>query len=92
MRLTHSYSSIKLFENCPKRYELQRIQKVLIDEGGEASIYGDRVHKSLETRLKEDTDLPQELGRYEGLCRAVEKLVAMGGELHIEKELVLNDN
>lgn len=92
MRLTHSYSSIKLFENCPKRYELQRIQKVLVDEGGEASIYGDRVHKSLETRLKEDTDLPQELERYEELCRAVEKLVSLGGELHIEKELVLNDN
>jgi RecB family exonuclease len=92
MRLAHSYSSIKLFENCPQRYYRQRIIKDIKDESSDASVYGDRVHKMLEERLKSDAELPQEVERYESLCRAVEKLVAIGGQLHIEKELVLTEN
>lgn len=90
MRLSHSYSAIKLYENCPLRYFRQRIVKDVIDEGGEASKYGERVHAFLESRLKGE-DLPQEVAQYEILCQAVEKL-AKGGELYIEKELVLTEN
>lgn len=67
----------------------QRVVKDIVDEGGEASINGERIHKFLEDRLKENTDLPQEVAHYEPLCKAVEQL-AGAGELHIEKELVLN--
>ena len=91
MRLSHYYSSIKLYENCPLRYFRQRIVKDVIDEGGEASKYGERVHAFLETRLKENTLLPQEVAHYESLCSSVER-IAQGGELCIEKELVLTDN
>ena len=90
--LSHSYSSIKLYENCPLRYYRQRVLKDIKDEGGDASLYGERIHKMLEDRLRENADLPQEAEKYEQLCAAVEKLVAAGGELHIEKELVLNEN
>lgn len=90
--LSHSYSSIKLYENCPLRYYRQRVLKDIKDEGGDASLYGERVHKMLEDRLREHADLPQEAEKYEALCTAVEQLVASGGELHIEKELVLNEN
>ena len=44
MKLAHSYSSIKLFENCPLRYYRQRIKKDVVDEGGEASKHGERIH------------------------------------------------
>jgi hypothetical protein len=91
MRLSHSYSSIKLYENCPQRYYRQRITKDVVDEGGEASRHGERVHTFLENRLKEDAALPQEVAHYEALCTSVERL-AKGGELYVEKELVLNDN
>lgn len=91
MRLAHSYSSIKLYENCPYRYFRQRITKDVVDEGGEASKYGERIHQYLEMRLKENAQLPQEVAHYEGLCQSVEK-IATNGELHIEKELVLSDN
>ena len=89
MKLSHSYSSIKLFENCPYRYMRQRVTKDIVDEGGEASRNGERIHKFLEDRLKENTKLPQEVSHYEPLCKAVEQ-IASTGELHIEKELVLN--
>ena len=91
MRLAHSYSSIKLYENCPLRYYRQRIVKDVIDEGGEASKHGERIHSFLEMRLKENTALPQEVSHYETLCKSVEKLAA-GGELHIEQEMVLTEN
>lgn len=88
MQLSHSYSSIKLYENCPLRYYKQRITKEVVDEGGEASLYGDRIHKFLESRLK-GGKLPYEAELYEPLCKAVEKL---GGELYIEQEMVLTEN
>lgn len=90
MRLSHSYSSIKLFENCPLRYYRQRITKDVKDEGGEASKHGERVHELLELRLK-GSDIAQEVEQYEPLCQSVEK-ISRDGELHIEKELVLNEN
>jgi RecB family exonuclease len=90
MRLSHSYSSIKLFENCPLRYYRQRIKKDVVDTGGEASQHGERIHAFLEHRLK-GTDLPQEAAHYEPLCKSVERM-AQNGELHIEQELVLTEN
>lgn len=91
VRLAHSYSALKQFENCPQRYYRQRVLKDIKDEGGEASKHGERIHEMLERRLKENLELPQEASRYEVLCQSVEKL-AEGGELYVEKELVLSDN
>jgi len=91
MKLSHSYSAIKLYENCPLRYYRQRVIKDVVDEGGEASIYGARVHELLEKRLAENAELPQEVARYEPLCQSVESLCSQGGELHVEKELVLTE-
>jgi CRISPR/Cas system-associated exonuclease Cas4 (RecB family) len=88
MKLAHSYSSIKTFENCPLKYYRIRVAKDVKDEGGEASLYGDRIHKFLEERLK-GAKLPREAQDYEPLCQAVE---GMGGVLEIEKELVLTEN
>jgi len=90
MRLSHSYSAIKLYENCPLRYYRQRILKDVVDEGGEASKHGERIHKFLEDRLASDTSLPDEVAHYEPVCELV-KSMAYGGELYIEKELVLTE-
>ena len=90
MRLAHSYSSIKLYEQCPYRYFRQRVAKDIVDEGGEASKYGERIHAFLENRLK-GSGLPEEAAVYEPLCRSVEK-AAQGGELFIEQEMTLTEN
>lgn len=90
MKLSHSYSAIVQFENCPLRYYRQRIIKDVKDEGGDASIYGDRIHKFLESRLR-GSELEAEIKHYEPLCTAVEVL-AHEGELLIEHEMVLTEN
>jgi hypothetical protein len=89
MKLAHSYSSIKLYENCPYRYFRQRILKDVIDEGGEASKHGERIHSFLENRLKANADLPQEIAHYEPLCTSIANTK---GELFVEQEMVLNAN
>lgn len=91
MQLSHSFSSLKLYENCPLRYYNQRVIKSVVDKGGEASQYGERIHKFLEDRLKGGAPLPPEAEPVEGAVQAITRLVGEG-ELHIEKELTLNQN
>lgn len=91
MKLSHSFSSIKLYEQCPLRYFRQRIVKDVKDEPGEASIYGERVHESLEKRLSENLALPKDLLTHEQVCASLEN-AADGGKLLVEHELVLNEN
>lgn len=88
MTLTHSFSSIKMYMNCPLRYYHQRVRKAVSDPGSEATHYGERIHKFLEDRLKTNTELPQEAAVYEGLVSAI--LKGMKGELLVEQELTLN--
>lgn len=83
-KLKHSYSSIAMFEQCARRYYYQRVVKSVVDPGSEASIYGNRVHKSLEDRLRDGMALPAELQKHEDKCVAIKNL---GGNLTPEKEL-----
>jgi hypothetical protein len=89
IELTHSYSAIKMYENCPKRYHHQRVLKEVTDKGNEITQWGERVHKMLEDRLAENTELPQEVVRYEPLCKSMIRM-AEGGELLPEEEMTLN--
>lgn len=90
MKLAHSYSAIKLYENCSLRYYRQRVLKDVVDQGGEASKHGERIHKYFEDRLKDKVPLPEEVAKHEKVCQAVEKL-SSSGKLYVEKELVLTD-
>ena len=87
--LTHSFSSIKMYENCPKRYYHQRITKEVQDTGSDATIYGERVHEALEHRLDKKVELPSESKTYEPLCKSIEGL---GGPLQVEQKLTLSEN
>jgi hypothetical protein len=89
INLTHSYSSIKMYENCPKRYYHQRVTKEVQDTGSDATKYGEEVHSSLELRLKENKPLTDGTQKYEPLCKSIE---GMGGTLLAEQQLCLNEN
>jgi len=60
VRLNHSYSAFKQFDNCPLRYYRQRVLKDIKDEMGEAGLEGDRQHKALENRVAFGTPLPKD--------------------------------
>jgi hypothetical protein len=89
--LTHSYSALKLYENCPLRYYRQRVLKDVKDKGGEASMYGERIHKLLEERLKGSEEPAPEIKSYQPIIEGIQKIVG-DGELLVEQELALNKN
>jgi hypothetical protein len=89
-RLSHSYSSLKMYENCPKNYYHQRIEKSVRDEGNAVTAYGERVHKALELHLGVGDELNRETERYEPLTTSIKKL-ADGGVLTVEEEMTLNE-
>ena len=86
-KLAHSFSSLKQFDNCPKRYFHQRIEKSVEDKGGEAALYGEIVHKALEDRVRDKKPLPPALAKHEEVCATLESIP--GAEVYAEQELVL---
>lgn len=92
-KLAHSYTALKMYENCPKRYYHQRITKEVKDSVGAATIYGERVHKQLEDALKGAAPLPAETVALQPLCDVLATHVAKGGAtLTIEQEYTLNSD
>ena len=88
--VAHSFSSLKEYSTCPKRYYHKRIARDVVDVPGEASLHGDRVHKALEVRLGPAREpLPKEMSQYEKLCASIE-LAAEGCTLEMEKELCVD--
>jgi len=90
--IAHSYSSLKMFENCPKRFLHQRIERSVRDTMGAEAAEGNRIHKAFEDRLKPAKEpLPRDLEGFEAMCVSLEQSVG-NGQLLIEKELTLTAN
>lgn len=65
MKLTHSHSALKDFENCALSYYHNRILKDVPRVKGEAAVWGERVHKDFESRVKDGVPLPKHLEHFE---------------------------
>lgn len=92
-KLAHSYTAIKQYNSCPKRYYHQRITKEVKDQPGAATVYGERVHKQLEDYLKAPANaLPVESAALKPLCDMFTEQVQGSGQLLVEQEYTLNSN
>jgi len=91
-KLAHSYTALKMYENCPKRYYHQRVTKEVVDQPGTATVYGERVHKQLEEYLKNTADLPAETAALQPLCDTVKQSTQGGGMLLVEQEYTLTSD
>lgn len=56
--VTWSYSSIKTFDQCPKKYYHLKVAKDVVDVAGPAADYGTQGHTAAEFRVKDGTPLP----------------------------------
>ena len=86
MALAHSYSSIKDFEGCPRRYHTVRILKQFKSKDTEATLYGTAVHKAFEDFIKEGTPLPAKFGAYEPF---VTPLAQAEGNIRCEERMAI---
>lgn len=79
-----SYSSIKTFDQCPKKYYHLKVAKDTKDEGNEASIYGNDAHEAAEHYIKSGTPIPE---KFKIMRPIVETLAKFPGEKHAEMKL-----
>lgn len=88
--LTHSYSSIKDFEGCAKRYHEVRILRKFKSQDTDATRYGTAVHLAFEERVRDKKPLPQEFDRFEGYVKPILTLSEQdGAELFCERKMAI---
>ena len=83
-QITWSYSSLKTFEQCPKKYYHLRIAKDVKDEGSKATLYGQELHKAAEDFLKKDKELSP---KFKFIQETVDAIKSIPGDKHCEMKL-----
>jgi hypothetical protein len=84
-----SYSALNLFETCPYKYKQLKITKAFKDEMGPAGLWGDRVHKALERRVRDGDPLPEGMQQFEPVAA---RICASKGEVIAEQKVCLNSD
>jgi len=79
-----SYSSIKTFDQCPKKYFHLKVVKDIKDTPGEAADYGTSVHEAAEFFIKDGTPIPE---KFAFMRPYVEPLAKKKGTKHTELKL-----
>lgn len=79
-----SYSSIKTFDQCPKKYFHLKVIKDVKDIPGEAADYGTAVHEAAELFIKDGTPIPE---KFAYMRPIMEPLAAKKGTKHTELRL-----
>ena len=79
-----SYSSIKTFEQCPKKYFHLKVAKDVKDEPGEAADYGTAVHLAAEEFIRDGKPIPE---KFAYIRPVVERLAALPGDKMAELKL-----
>jgi PD-(D/E)XK nuclease superfamily len=88
-RFSWSFSALSQFDVCPRQYSAHRFYCTVKDQETDAIIWGKRVHKAIELRLRDGLPLTEEFAAYEPYCRSVEKIEGM---VYLEKEVAFDRN
>ena len=79
-----SYSSIKTFDQCPKKYYHLRIAKDVKDGDTTATLYGKELHTAAELYVRDGTEIPP---KFSFIKTTLEALNKIEGEKHCEIKL-----
>lgn len=81
-----SYSSISLFDQCPKKYFHLRVAKDIKEPESEAMLYGSAVHKAAEEYVRDGTPIPE---KFAFILPMLDKLKSIPGQKHCEIKMGL---
>jgi hypothetical protein len=84
-----SYSSLKTFQQCPKKYYHLKVAKDVVDTGSEATIYGKELHKAAEDYVRDNVPIPPQ---FAFIQKTIDALKNIPGEKHTEIELGVANN
>jgi len=81
-----SYSSLKTFQQCPKKYYHTKVAKDVREPDTKATLYGKRMHTVAEEFIRDGTPIPPE---FEYLEPTLQMLAAIPGDKYCEVKLGL---
>ena len=84
MTLAWSYSSIKTFDQCPKKYYHLKVAKDVKDSDTTATVYGKELHSAAEFFIRDGTEIPAKFSFVRDTLEALRKIE---GEKHCEIKL-----
>jgi CRISPR/Cas system-associated exonuclease Cas4 (RecB family) len=84
-----SFSGIKTYEQCPKKYYHVKVLKDYTEPQTEATLYGTEFHTAAELYIRDGTPLPTHFGYAKD---ALDKLNALPGKKYCEYEMGLTEN
>lgn len=89
MTIAWSYSSLKTFQQCPRKYYHTKVAKDVKDSDTQATLYGKSVHSAAEEYIRDGVALPPQFGYLEPM---LEQLKEIPGEKHCELRLGLTED
>lgn len=89
MSVVWSFSSLKTFQQCPKKYYHTKIAKDVVEPDTQATLYGRSVHTVAEEYVRDGAPIPKQ---YEYIKPYLDTLNAIPGEKHCELKLGLTEN
>ena len=88
-KISWSYSSLKTFQQCPKKYYHLKVAKDFKDQDSTATIYGKEVHKAAEEYIRDGTPIP---AKFKYIEETIEALNKIPGEKYCELQMGLTVN
>jgi hypothetical protein len=85
-KVVWSFSSLKTFEQCPRKYFHTKILRDVSEPDSQATIYGRDVHSAAEHYIRDDKPLPPKYGYIQPI---LDQLNSLEGEKHCELKLGL---
>lgn len=76
-----SFSALKTFQSCPKKYYHLKVAKDVKEQQSEIMLYGIDAHKAAELYIANNQELP---GKYEFMRKQLDKLKALDGDKYCE--------
>lgn len=89
MKIQWSFSSLKTFEQCPRKYYHTRVLKDIVEGDTEATRYGKLMHKIAEDYIKNNIDLPE---AFSYLRSTLDELKSIPGTKYCEYEMGLRED
>jgi len=87
-----SFSRLKNFEQCPKKFWHLMVRKDVIEQTNETLTYGNEVHKALELRVKKGKELPLHLSHLERYAAKFADPAPKPDSILTEQQLAINEN
>ena len=84
-----SFSSIKLYETCPRKYHAEKIEKLYPFKDTDATIYGKEVHLAAEEYIRDSKPLPPGHAQFKPL---LDSLNNIKGDKLCEEKMALTED